>query len=368
MSGLIQYDWIANDKDLKDCVDYLSGASELAIDTEFMRTDTFYPIPALLQLSDGQRIFLIDPLPITQWQPFRDLMQDLSIIKVLHSVSEDMEVFQRLLDCVPHPLLDTQVGAGLAGLGSGLGYQKLIDQLLGIAVEKGETRSNWLLRPLSESQCVYAALDVEHLLPAFRDIRARLEADGRMDWWLEEGERQVRNAQATMDPRDYFRRIKSAWKLNAEQQGRLREICAWRELQARAQDIPRGRVLKDPVCVEIARRCPEHPAAMASIPDIRESTIRKHGETICELLRADCKLLPSELLQRPLEGAQKGQLKTLRDNLDSLSEDLNLPREMLLNKRDMEELVRSRALPKELAGWRTEVLAPLVESFNVELV
>lgn len=366
MTHAVEYLWVDSNASLQACVDYLGGVSELAVDTEFMRTDTFYPIPALLQLSDGQRIYLIDPLAINEWQPLRDLMLDSSLIKVLHSVSEDMEVFQRLLDCVPQPLLDTQIGAGLAGLGSGLGYQNLIDQLLGIAVEKGETRSNWLQRPLSESQCVYAALDVEHLLPAFREIRARLESLGRMSWWQEEGERQVKSAMRTLDPKDYFRRIKSAWKLNAEQQARLRELCAWREQQARAQDVPRGRILKDPVCVDIARRRPAHPAALAAIPDMRDSTVRKHGEMICDILSRDHSLLDHELLARPLEGQQKTQLKQLRERLDVLSDDLKLPREMLLNKRDMEDLVRQGDLPAGLQGWRSTLLATLLEPLSVE--
>lgn len=366
MSAGIQYLWVASDEGLSDCATYLSGASALAVDTEFMRTDTFYPIPALIQLSDGQKIFLIDPLAINQWQPLRDILLDTSITKVLHSVSEDMEVFQRLLNCVPQPLLDTQVGAGLAGLGSGLGYQKLIDQLLGITVEKGETRSNWLQRPLSESQCIYAALDVEHLLPAYRTIQQRLEALGRMDWWREEGDRQVRTAMETLEPTDYFRRIKSAWRLSPEQQARLRDICAWRELQAREQDVPRGRILKDPVCVDIARRRPDHPAALAAIPDMRDSTVRKHGAVICEMLSGEAKIEQQDLLSRPLEGEQKTRLKVVRERLDSLSTELNVPREMLLNKRDMEELVRNRDLPGELKGWRRGVLAALVKNLSAE--
>ncbi len=362
----VDFDWVDTDTSLASCVNYLAGASTLAVDTEFMRTDTFYPIPALLQLSDGQKIFLIDPLPISQWQPLRDLLLDPSIIKVLHSVSEDMEVFQRLLDCVPQPLLDTQVGAGLAGLGSGLGYQKLIDQLLGISVEKGETRSNWLLRPLSDNQCVYAALDVEHLLPAFQRIQSRLEGSDRMAWWLEEGERQVRSSMQSTEPEQYFRRIKSGWKLSPVQQGRLKAVCAWREAMARELDIPRGRVIKDAVCVEIARRAPTHPAALAGIADMRESTVRKHGERICEILASAEPISATEALTRPLEGGQKAVAKQLRDDLDRISEAMHIPREMLLNKRDLEELVRSGGLPPDLQGWRTEALAPLTDRLAME--
>ena len=366
MNAAIAYQWVDNNSALQDCVGYLGGASELAVDTEFMRTDTFYPIPALLQLSDGQRIFLIDPLGISEWQPLRDLMLDASIVKVLHSVSEDMEVFQRLLNCVPQPLLDTQIGAALAGFGSGLGYQKLIDQLLGIAVEKGETRSNWLQRPLSDSQCVYAALDVEHLLPAYRVIQGKLEAQGRMAWWREEGERQVKTARSELAPGDYFKRIKSAWKLNSRQQASLRDLCAWRELEARAQNVPRGRILKDPVCVDIVRRGPGHPAALASVPDIRDSTVRKHGQTICDIVAAGHSLTEEELLARPLEGPQKARLKALREQLDILGDELNVPREMLLNKRDMEQLVRGGELPADLKGWRSAVLASVVMNSAAE--
>ena len=169
-----------------------------------------------------------------------------------------------------------------------------------------------------------------------------------------------------LEPGDYFRRIKSAWKLSASQQASLRELCAWRERQARELDVPRGRILKDPVCVDIVRRKPTHPAALATVPDIRDSTVRKHGETICTIVTGDHSLPAGDMLARPLEGSQKARLKQLREQLDTLGEALNVPREMLLNKRDMEELVRRGSLSDELQGWRRGVLTAMLQNLPLE--
>ena len=362
MTQPIDYRVVDSDAGLQAMVAELDTASVLAIDTEFMRTDTFYPKPALLQFSDGRLIYLVDPLGIDDWQVLRALLTEPTVTKLLHSVSEDFEVFQRLLGCLPQPLLDTQVGAGLAGIGVGMGYQRLVDAVLGIAVEKGETRSDWLQRPLSDEQLRYAALDVVHLIPLYQKIRQRLDALGRVDWWWEEGRRQVGLAEQSSPPEASFQRIKSAWKLDAAQQARLRALCAWRECRARELNVPRGWILKDPVCVEIARRNPTHLAALATIDGLRESTVRKDGQTICDLLASAPPLAPDEVLPAPPVGEQKERLQRLRAQLDNLARERDIPRELLLNKRDLEAIVRSGKLPAGLEGWRTPLIAPLIDA------
>lgn len=362
MTETIDYRIVDSDAGLQAMVAELGTASVLAIDTEFMRTDTFYPKPALLQFSDGRQIYLVDPLGIHDWHALSALLTDPAIIKLLHSVSEDFEVFQRLLGCLPQPLLDTQVGAGLAGIGVGMGYQKLVDAVLGIAVEKGETRSDWLRRPLSDEQLLYAALDVAHLIPLYQEICQRLEALERMEWWREEGRRQVSLAEQLPSPEACFQRVKSAWKLDLAQQARLRALCAWRERCARELNVPRGWILKDPVCIDIARRNPTHLAALANIDGMRESTVRKDGQAICELLANAPPLAPGEELVAPPVGEQKEKLQRLRAQLDDLARERDIPREMILNKRDLEAIVRSGKLPAGLDGWRTPLIAPLIDA------
>lgn len=359
----MSYHYIDSNTALAECCLHWQSAELLALDTEFIRTDTFYPILGLIQIGDGEAQYLIDPLCIDQWQPLVAVLQSPAVVKIVHSCSEDLEVLQRALDCVPSPLLDTQLGAALAGYRSGLSYQNLVAECLGEHVPKGETRSDWLQRPLTASQCDYAALDVLYLPQVFRQLQARLHAEGRMDWWREEGERTVAQALAPLDLTLYYRKVKSAWKLSRRQQGVLQRLCEWRERQARERDIPRGRVIKDAVCYEIARCCPRQRAQLADIRDLPPPALRRYGDELLALVKAGVEAADGELppaLPKPLPREQAQQMQQLRQLADSIAEQLQLPADLLVRKRDLEALLRSAqsspTLPDELRGWREAVV------------
>ncbi len=148
----------------------------VALDTEFMRVDTFYPIAGLLQASTGEGAWLIDPLCIDDWTPLAALLDDRGVTKVLHACSEDLEVLLRLTGSLPAPLFDTQLAAAYLNLGFSMGYSRLVQAVLGLELPKGETRSDWLQRPLSETQVSYAAEDVQHLAEVYQAQLPRLSA------------------------------------------------------------------------------------------------------------------------------------------------------------------------------------------------
>lgn len=360
------WEYIDSDAALAEQCRQWRDVALLAIDTEFIRTDTFYPILGLIQVGDGEAQYLLDPLRIDDWAPFTALLRDAAIPKVLHAASEDLEVLQRHLGCVPQPLLDTQTGAALAGYPFGLSYQNLVEQCLGEHVPKGETRSDWLQRPLSESQCRYAALDVEHLPAVYRHLKARLDERGRYAWWLEEGAVTVARADAPAVAAEYYQRVKSAWKLSRRQQAVLQKICVWREAEARERDRPRGRILKDHVCVDIARIGPSSLAELADVRDMPPPVLRKYGDTLLALVRegeavADGDLPPP--LPEPLPRSLAEKLKTLRKVVEAKSAEYGIPAEVLARKRELEALLRCYAetgaapeLPAELRGWREPLI------------
>lgn len=334
------------------------GQAFVAIDTEFIRRDTFYPIAGLLQLGAEGQCVLVDPLEIDDWQPLIALLTHPEVVKVIHSCSEDLEVFQRLLGCVPKPLLDTQIGAALAGWGFGLSYQNLVLHGLGLYVDKGETRSDWLQRPLTTSQCEYAALDVLYLQRIYPKLCQVLENEGRLDWWQQECEQIIAQAENPVGPDQYYRRLKNEFKLRPRQRVALKLLCEWREHQARERDIPRGRVMKDPVCFDIAARQPKDVNGLHRIKQISTSLVRRQGEEILALLEQanDQHEIDLPPVVYPLNTQQKRQAKKLREFCQSLLEPQGLPVELLLRRRDLDALVRDRALPAGLLDWRREVI------------
>jgi ribonuclease D len=357
--------YVDNNQQLQHLCEQWRHCSVLVLDTEFIRTDTFYPIAGLIQLSDGEGCFLIDPLVIDDFSPFAELLINESIVKVLHSCSEDLEVFDRLLGVIPKPVYDTQIAAALAGYGFSLGYQKLVDEMLQVHVAKGETRSNWLQRPLSGSQIHYAALDVVYLYQVYERLTEKLQLLERDSWCQEECEKLVSKYAEGNGLGDYYLKVKSAWKLSPLQLNCLRELTIWREQQARDKNRPRNRILKDRACFDIAQRQPSKIHELAAVEELSHGAVRKMGDVLLEIVKEasqiDHKDFPPRM-PKPLPPAAGGTLKSLKTIVRLRAEHLNLPPELLVKKKDYESLLRSGfnsgeyCLPKELRGWREGVI------------
>lgn len=356
--------WILDDAGLAEHCAAWQALPFVALDTEFMRVDTFYPIAGLLQVSGGDGAYLIDPLRISDWRPFAALLEAPNVVKVLHSCSEDLEVFLRLSGSLPAPLFDTQLAAGYLNLGFSMGYSRLVQALLDIELPKGETRSDWLQRPLSELQVRYAAEDVLHLVEVYRALMARL-APQKVEWVLEDGAELVANLSREVAPEDAWREAKLAWKLSRQQQAVLRALCAWREREARARNQPRNRVLREHSLWPLARTQPDNLVALARIEDMHPKTVRQDGENLLKLIREAAALPPEqwpEALPEPLPIEATTLLKKLRAVGQREGERLDIVPELMLRKKTLEALLKSGfpngpyQLPDSLRGWRRELM------------
>jgi len=356
--------WILDDASLAEHCAAWQALPFVALDTEFMRVDTFYPIAGLLQVSGGDGAYLIDPLRISDWRPFAALLEAPGVVKVLHSCSEDLEVFLRLSGSLPAPLFDTQLAAGYLNLGFSMGYSRLVQALLDIELPKGETRSDWLQRPLSELQVRYAAEDVSHLVEVYRALMARL-APQKVEWILEDGAELVANLGREVVPEDAWRDAKLAWKLSRQQQAVLRALCAWREREARARNQPRNRILREHSLWPLARTQPDNLVALARIEDMHPKTVRQDGETLLQLIREAAALPPEqwpEALPEPLPIEASALLKKLRAVGQREGERLDIVPELMLRKKTLEALLKSGypngpyQLPDSLRGWRRELM------------
>lgn len=360
----IDIHWIRDNDSLARHCALWQSLPFVALDTEFMRVDTFYPIAGLIQIGDGQSAFLIDPLTVTQWQPFAQLLENPAVTKVLHACSEDLEVLLRLTGSLPAPLFDTQLAAGYLNLGFSMGYSRLVQAVLNLDLPKGETRSDWLQRPLSETQVSYAAEDAVHLAELFRTLQPQL-CEEKYAWVLEDGAELVAQLRREVDPRELYREGKLAWKLSPAQLAVLRELYAWREREARARDVPRNRILREPSLWPLAKTQPDNLAALAKIEDMHPRTVRQDGETLLQLLQ-DAARLPAaqwpEALPEPLPIEAAAILKRLRAIGQAEGERLNIAPELMLRKKTLEALLKSGypdgpyQLPDSLRGWRRERL------------
>ena len=352
-------------EDNRDC-------TSVVVDTEFMRRNTFYPQVALVQLcfdvpdQASPTAWLVDPLKLSDLTPLVALLEDPAVTKVLHSASEDLEVFQRWLGALPSPLFDTQRAAALLDMGFGLGYRALVSEICDVDLPKGETRSDWLQRPLTESQCHYAAQDVTYLLQVYRDLHERCVGAGKLDWVLSDG----RDALAAVNRNgdEFYKRIKGGWKLDRDQLAALIALSGWREETARRRDKPRSWIIDDKACLELARLSPGTMDELRGMPELPAPLVRRHGEELLDVLSGQRSLPEEQLpqpLPEPLNAAQRDQLKRLKKSARELAAQLSIAPEVLLQSKDYELLLREAAgeavvEPAHWRGWRSEsAIAPL---------
>lgn len=353
------------------------GASALALDTEFVRERTFYQRLGLIQVGvqagDGKAAYLIDPLAAGDLAPLRAPLGAAGVVKVVHSGSEDIEVFHRHLGVLPQPFFDTQIAAALAGHGYSLSYQRLVALLLGLELPKGETRTDWMARPLSGEQLHYAAEDVIHLLPVYERLRSDLEALGRLAWAFEESAELLDAGRFEEKPDTAFLRVKGAGRLRRRQLAALQKLAAWREQEARRRDLPRSFVLKDEVMLEIATRLPQTAPDLAklsaSCAPRQSSRPARDSEILLGFVQEAIEMpeaeLPREIERMPYSPAVKELEQKLRERSAVRAEELGLPVEILAPRRLLASLLRRAVecpggrdpeLPRELSGWRRAVI------------
>ena len=334
----------------------------LAVDTEFMRVDTYYPIASLIQVNDGDANYLIDPLLITDWQPLADVLTSSDVIKAFHACSEDLDVFNTLLGALPCQLFDTQAAAALLGIGASVGYANLVNECLGVELPKGETRSNWLARPLSDAQILYAALDVDYLFELAELLERRLAELQRCEWVYEEGQAVIDNYVANADLSSGFYKSNNTWRLNAKDLVIAKQLFEWREDTARTRNIPRTRILKDAQLFDVIHRKPNALPQLKSL-GIHDSAIRKFGKDVLMLLApASDAAVTLKSSQKPLTKPQRERVKGLKETVLSFAELHAIAPEVLVRKADYQTVARTTSVDSRdleallacLTGWRKQ--------------
>lgn len=351
---------ITDSATLASLCERLSTAPFVAVDTEFMRENSYWPDLCLLQISDGKEAAAIDPkAPGLDMRPLLDLMvNNENVLKVFHAGGQDIEIIYNLTGTTPHPLFDTQIASMALSQGEQIGYSNLVDSWLGIQLDKGARFTDWARRPLDKRQIDYAIGDVTHLAEIFPMMLEELRKTGRGVWLDQEMERLADPSNYTVDPQQAWRRVRLSSR-KADVLGRLKAITAWREHEARDKNLPRGRIVKDETLGDLATHPPRTQDDLAKVRGLSASW--KSNDIGARLMNAIQNARPLDREEMPERDASRpglGKEGTLVADLLKLllkirAREINVASRLLARSDDLELLAAGvrNGLPI-LEGWR----------------
>lgn len=332
----------------------------VAVDTEFMREKTYWPILCLVQAAAEGAEAIIDPLSDNiDLGPFLDVLADKKVVKVFHAARQDLEIFYKLMGDVPGPLFDTQIAAMACGFGDQIGYEPLMRTLLKAKIDKGSRFTDWARRPLTEAQLAYALSDVTHLRDAYPLLEQSLEKRERKHWVEEEME-------ALSDGDLYHVKPEAAWKrlklkgVRPKEMGPVIKLAEWREREAQTKDTPRSRILKDESIFELARLQPKDAKALARARSIPSGFERSRaGAAILDAVKEGASM-PRESLpaieKQEREKAPADVVELLKVLLKRQCEAFHVAPKLIASSADIEAIAfDDEADVPALAGWRREI-------------
>lgn len=336
----------------------------VAVDTEFMREKTYWPILCLVQLAGpeggDENVAAVDPMAKgIDLSPLYALMADTGVVKVFHAARQDVEIFHHLAGTLPEPLFDTQVAAMVCGFGDQVGYQTLAAKLAGARIDKAMRFADWARRPLSERMIDYALADVTHLRPVYEKLRAELVSSGRGPWLDEEMAILTDPGTYLLAPEDAWQRIKSRSR-DKRFLAVLKAVAGWRESEAQRRDLPRNRVLGDDCLLDLAGRMPTTTEDLQGIRRIGGVAGRPEAQGLLAAI-ADAKALPDAALPRlPKRRDPPRGIGPVMDLLKVLlklnSERHNVAPRLIATTSDLEEIAADDdADVPALRGWRRDV-------------
>lgn len=348
----------------------LSGAEFVTIDTEFMRERTYYAKLCLVQLGGPNDAAAIDPLAEgIDLQPLFDLLDDTRILKVFHAARQDIEIFVNLTNRVPVPIFDTQIAAMVCGYGESIGYEPLASSLTGAVIDKSSRYTDWSQRPLTDRQIEYALADVTHLRDIYVKLAAQLQKSGRSEWVSEEMTilTDVHTYQA--DPYEVWKKL----KLRTDKPRRraiLRELAAWREIEAQSADLPRSRVIKDEQLLEIANHAPLSVDDLARTRGLSQGMAQgRYGTAILEAIARgnavplkDC---PAGEAKKKMPNGAAAVFELLKVLLRQVSDEHGVAAKLIASSDDLERLAAEDAPDiKPLQGWRRKLFGETALAFK----
>lgn len=359
---------IASDQDLVRTCEAFAASPFLCIDTEFHRETTYYSKLALIQMADAHTTVVVDVLAIDNLDPIKALLQNTAITKVFHAAYQDIEIFLHDLDCVPDPVFDTQVAAPLMGMNDQIGYGGLIKELLQVELDKSQSRTDWLQRPLSPKQIEYAAHDVYYLAQAYVLLTEKLTELGRLDWLAEEFRELANPDTYVTTDADMWKKIKGVNKLHGQQLAILQAITAWRETTAKQRNKPRRRIVADDVLTDIARQRCDSAEKILALRSLRNSRFNRHdAEALAAAAKQGLSLSKADWPRLPAFTRTTVEQDALVDLLSALikyyAHEHGINPLVIASRKHLEALVTGNTDIPLMHGWRKHHAGEQCEAF-----
>lgn len=361
---------ITTTKDLAQACARLALHDFVAVDTEFIREQTFWPKLCLIQMAGPGVEALVDPLAAgIELKPFYALMANAQVTKVFHAARQDVEIVWNQARTIPTPLFDTQVAAMVCGFGESVSYVNLVKQVLGRDLDKTSRFTDWARRPLSENQLTYALGDVTYLRDIYPRIKSELERTHRSGWLDEEMADLIDPATYAADPEQAWQRLKLRIK-NRKSQAVLMELAAWRERAAQAQDVPRNRILRDEALYDVVSHAPTTPEKLSELRTLSEGFARSARakeilEAVQRGLARDTRALPAIRSGVPLPAEKVALVDLLRVLLKSCAARNKVAPRLIADGDDLERLaVEDAPDVPAMRGWRYELFGAQVEQLK----
>ena len=366
----MDYQLIEDQQSLNDLCEQLVKAEVLAIDTEFVRTRTLYAKLGLLQVFDGKNLALIDPVAIDDLSPFWQLLTNENITKVLHACSEDLEVFLTAGNCKPVNLIDSQIMMSFLGHGLSLGYAAMVQHYTGIELDKSESRTDWMKRPLTEKQLAYASADVDHLFSIYPKLLAEITQAGFLAYAKLETQSMIDKKFTPINENEIYLNIKMGWRLNPKQLNSLKYLASWRYQQAKKRDLPIGFVAKDHTLMALAQSNPASVNAMQLLEGVEMLDVRHKGKAMLSALaqadKADVSTYPDKIHRLDEYPGYKQIFKSVKSFLVLAAEKNGLAIENIASKKQINQFLiwqfdlngarSSDANVDLISSWRNDLL------------
>ena len=351
---------IATTNGLRELVADFADAEFLAIDTEFMREQTYFSQLCLVQISDGTTAAAIDPLASgIDMTPLWQLLADESIVKVFHAAHQDLEIFYKEMGHLPLPLFDSQIAAMVLGHGDQVGYDRLVRAILRHDIDKSSRFTDWSRRPLSARQINYALDDVIYLAEIYPKLLAQLEERGRASWLEDENAKLVDPATYHTAPEDAWKRIKVR-NMKPAALRRMMHLAAWREAEAQKRDLPRNRILRDETILDLAGSNPSSTDEFGKIRNFPGGSNGKLARPVLEVLRT-VEAMPDSTLPEAKSEARTPKppaavMELLRVLLKHITDAEGIAPRLVASADELEALALDDEAPiRAQSGWRHEV-------------